>query len=150
VDVMAQDYYTSEQFIHEELLRMAAKGVEGIYDIWKTDGKINSFIIGWPAELIHDSTGVSVEGPCVKELHADKSNWSRELTEFASRIKAYALMLAEKRPKEILIIFESHHGTRSWNIPIHRSGDRDVLGRKRVEDNKHSIGLLWSSKRGTS
>jgi hypothetical protein len=145
-----KDYYTSERFIHDELLGLAAKGVEGIYEVWKTDGKINPFIIGWPSEKILDDRGIPLEDACVKELSEDRRTWSRELTAFASRIKAYALMLAERKDSQILIIFESHHGTRSWTIPVHKSGDREVLGNKNVVDDTHSIGLLWKPHRGVS
>lgn len=149
-----KDYYKSERFIHDELLALAAKGVEGIYEVWKTDGKINPFIIGWPAEKLLDDHGIPLEDACVKELSEDRGTWSKELTAFASRIKAYALMLAERKDgqkdSQIVVIFESTHGTRSWTIPVHKSGDREVLGRKNVVDDTHSIGLLWKPNRGTS
>ena len=150
VHMVEEDYYKSERFIHDELLKVAARGVAGIYEVWKDDGKINSFVIGWPAEKLLDDDGVPLEDACVKELPDDRTSWSRELTEFASRTKAYALMLAERKDGKILVIFESHHGTRSWTIPIYRSGDRDVLGREAVVDDTHSIGLLWKQNRGTS
>lgn len=145
-----RDYYTSERFIHDELLSVAARGVEGLYTIWKESGDIEPFIVGWPAEKILDDNGVPLEDACVKELPRDRNSWSQEMTEFARKVKAYALMLAEKKDGSLLVIFESPHGTRSWTIPIHKSGDREVLGRKVVEDDKHSIGLLWKPNRGTS
>lgn len=145
-----REYYTSELFIHDELLKVAASGVDGIYEVWKSAGSLNSFVIGWPSERLLGDDGTPLEDAVVKELPDDRSSWSQELTEFAARTKAYALMLAEKKRERILVIFESPHGTRSWTIPIHRSGDREVLGSKQVADDTHSIGLLWNRRRGTS
>jgi hypothetical protein len=142
-----RDSYNPQRFIHDELVRRADQGIKGIYNAWKDDGRVDPFIAGWPSEKLLDSDGVIIDGICMKNLPKDRSTWSEELSEFVLHTKAYALLLVEQQHDSVIAILESQHGTRSWTIPIYRSGDRDVLGEPKVEDDTRSIGLLWRSNR---
>jgi hypothetical protein len=135
--------YNPQRFIHDELVRRASEAIKGIYNAWRDDGRVDPFIAGWPSEKILDDNRIIIDGICMKVLPENRTTWARELREFASYIKAYALLLIEQRDSSIVAILESQHGTRSWTIPIHRSGDREVLGTPKVEDDIKHIGLLW-------
>jgi hypothetical protein len=138
------EYYRSERFIWDRLREEAARGIPGIYKTWKIARKVEPFIIGWPAEAILDDNGVPTEDTCLLSLPEDQDLWSTTLLTFAQKTKAYALLLAEQLKDEVRVVLESHHGTRSWSIPILVSGDIRTLGTAVVKDDTHRIGILWN------
>jgi hypothetical protein len=143
------EYYRSEQFIWDNLKVQAASGIPSIYASWKLAGRIKSFALAWPAETVLDDSGVPIQGTCLIELSADHGGL-KTLLHFMRKTKAYALLLTEQQEKEVLVILESHHGTRSWSIPILVSGDIRTLGQVVVKDDTHKIGLLWARQSSPS
>lgn len=141
-----REYYTSERFIWDRLKNDAQRGLSGIYSTWKTAGKIEPFLISWPAEKILDDNGVPTDDPCLRSLPSDESLWPKTIVSFAQRTKSYALLMAEQlaEKREVRVTLESHHGTRSWTIPILVSGDIRTLGDAVIQDNVHKIGILWN------
>lgn len=144
------EYYTSERFIHDELVKRAGAGILGLFEAWKCDGYIDPFVLGWPTEPVLDDKDAPVSEACILQLEEGRDSWSRDLSKFSQMIKAYALLFVEQTEDSVLAILESPHGTKSWTIPIHRSGDQEVLGSPKIEVDVRSIGLLWSAKRGTA
>lgn len=145
-----REYYKRELHIWNELLIRAASGIPGLYKAWKLKGSIESFIMSWPSESILDDNGVLLEGTVMLELPKDKAEWSSTLLAFVKRTKAYALLLTEQLENEVRVILESHHGTRSWTLPIWVSGDIKTLGSVVVKDDTHRIGILWGSQQRAS
>jgi hypothetical protein len=146
---MGLDYYTSERFIHDELARRAEKGLSGLYETWKTNRKIEPFIITWPADDKKARSGGKISGPCVLELPADnKDIWHDLMLGAIQTTSAYAILVAEQRESDVRVIFESRHGALCWTIPIVRSGDVDVLKRPVVSTDGEHIGLLWKKDEG--
>ncbi len=140
-----REYYKSERFIWDNLRVSAAGGIPGIYKSWKLRGKIEPFIMSWPAEPVLDDNGLPIEGTCLLDLPADQGLCSTTLLAFMKKTKAYALLLTEQRADEVRVILESHHGSRSWCIPILVSGDIRTLGQPVVRDDTHRIGILWGT-----
>jgi hypothetical protein len=140
------EYYRSERFIWDNLKTQAGGALTSLYDTWRVERRIRPFIISWPGETILDDAGLPLQGTCLLDLPDSKSKWSETMRRFAARTKAYALLLAEQHPTEVLVILESHHGTRSWSIPILVSGDIRTLGTAVIKDNVHKIGLLWKTR----
>lgn len=138
-----REYYRSERFIWDNLKAQAATGLVSLYKTWKLRSKIEPFLLSWPSETILDDNGLPLEGTCLLDLPEDQSGWPSTIAHFARRTKAYALLLTEQRPKEVRVILESHHGTRSWLIPILISGDIRLLGTAVIKDDTHKIGVLW-------
>jgi hypothetical protein len=136
-------YYTSEAFIWDDLRAKAAESLASIYDCWRRWRKVDPFLIAWPAQMVLDDECKPITGACLHELSGDPKSWKTTFRSFAEKTHAYALLFAEQREKDVRVIIESHHGTRSWTIPIYRSGDVTVLGDPLVEDNAHRIGVLW-------
>jgi hypothetical protein len=142
-----REYYKSERFIWDDLRVKVALGIPGIYKAWKIKGSIEPFVTAWPGEVILDDNNIPLEGECVLDLPSNKSSWSSTILSFVKRTKAYALLLTEQLEGEVRVILESHHGTRSWSLPIHVSGDVRVLGTAVVKDDTHRIGILWGTRR---
>lgn len=141
--MVSPGYYSSERFIQDELVRRAEEGIATLYDTWKRHRAIAPFVILWPATTIRDVRGIELEGPCLRELDQDRTQWRRQMVEAIKVTNAYALVLVQQRDDQVLVILESQHGAVSWVLPINRSGDVQVLGRaKKIEDGEH-IGLLW-------
>jgi hypothetical protein len=141
------DYIKSERFIWDSLRTTAAASIPGLYKAWKQAGKIEPFVMAWPGETILDDNGLRLEGVCMLDLPTNKSSWSSTLRHLTERTKAYALLLTEQLEGEVRVILESHHGTRSWSIPVHVSGDIKVLGTPSFKDDTHRIGILWGTRR---
>jgi len=142
-----KNYITSEQFIHDGLLRKAEAAVGTIYKIWRRERKIDPIAFAWPAETIRTDSGEPHEGMVVLELPEGKER-TIALNAFVERTKAYALLLIEQHQKEVVVIFESRNGARSWTIPIAPHGDVAILERALVQDNGLHVGLLWSPRMG--
>lgn len=141
-----QEYYRSERFIWDNLKVQAGTGIASLYKTWKIRRQVLPFVVAWPSETILDDDGLPMQGTCLLELPEDQAKWSETLRKFMRKTSAYALLLAEQKPKEVLVILESHHGTRSWSIPIMVSGDIRTLGTAVVKDDTHKIGLLWKPR----
>lgn len=136
-------YYTSERFIQDALVQRAEEGIATLYDTWKRDKRIAPFTILWPATTVKDVQGVELEGPCLRELDEDRTQWRRQMVEAIKLTNAYAMVLVQQRDDRVLVILESQHGSVNWVLPVYRSGDVFVLGQaKRSEGGEH-IGLLW-------
>ena len=142
----AAEYYRSERFIWDHIRGLAASGVPTLYATWKKAGKVEPFVLSWPAETILSDEGVPTEGTCLLSLPEDVKLWSSTIRAFAAKTKAYALLLTEQLQDEVRVTLESHHGTRSWSLPIRRSGDIRTLGPVQVKDDTHKIGLLWGDQ----
>lgn len=140
------EYYRSERFIWDNLKVQAATGIATLYETWKLRGKIEPFVLSWPAETILDDNGIPLEGSCLLELPDDQSRWNETILHFARKTKAYALLLTEQREGEVRSILESHHGTRSWSIPVQISGDIRTLGAAVTKDDTHKVGVLWRGR----
>jgi len=146
---MGLEYYTSERFIHDDLTRQAEAGLQGLYDYWKKERRIDPFVVTWPSEAVTDDKGISVTDACSLELPKDDRNrWNKLMLEAIQRTKAYGILFVEQRDKDVRAIFETKHGSRCWTIPIIRNGDVFTLKKAEVTDNRENLGLLWRHKVG--
>lgn len=141
------EYYRSEKFIWDNLKVGAAGALVSLYNTWRTERRIRPFAISWPGETILDDSGLPLRGSCLLELPEDKAKWPETIKRFVLRTKAYALLLTEQNKREVLVILESRHGTRSWSIPIQVSGDIRALGTAVIKDDHHKIGILWKPRK---
>lgn len=144
------DYYTSETFIWDELIRRAEAGIRGLYNTWKRAKRIDPFVLVWPASTVTDMNGIELEGVVVRELTPDPASWTKLTLETIKLTNAYALLRVHQQDHKVKAILESQHGARCWTLPITRHGDVNVLGRASFEDNKEYVGLLWKPHNQTS
>jgi len=141
------DYIVSERFIHDDLLQRAQAAVNHVYEIWKNEGKIDPSLLTWPAEPIPGDDGKKIDGVCCLSLPAQEPERPSAIRKMVERTKAYALLLVEQLEEEVRVILETPLGTRCWHLPIHRSGDVNILGGSTFTDNQENVGLLWSPRR---
>lgn len=144
------EYIASERFIHDELVRRAEAGLPNIVQAWKLNGKIQPFMISWPAEHIMADDGRIITDVVLCDLPTNKSEWRKEIAGLIERTVPYALLLCEQRDEEIVMIFESQHGTKSWRWPIKKHGQARVLGDRTCQVDTESIGILWRAKTAES
>ena len=148
---MPSEYITSERFIHDELIRRAERSVNHIPNLWRKLGKIPPTALSWPAAAVKTDDGEEVDGVISMELPIEESDRSHALRELVKRTKPYGLLLIEQHGKhEVRALFETHHGSRSWSLPIRRHGDVNVLGTPIVKEDTESIGILWRPRSGQS
>jgi hypothetical protein len=149
--LMSLDYYVSERFIHDDLVQRAQATVELLYSLWKKrNGKIDPLLLTWPAEPVKDDSGQMLDGVCGMELPTSPGEKNEAIRKLVQRTKAYALFLADRTEDHIKCILETPHGTRSWTIPIRKSGNDEVLGEARVADDKECLGLIWRPVKGVA
>lgn len=143
-----REYLTSERFIHENIIQQAEKILARYRDHWKRGNlrKGQGLFFTWPAEAVKDDEQRDIEGTCAMYLPELRSAWIDAMRHMVVRTKAYALFLLEPREDEVKAILESHHGTRTWTIPILLHGDVHVLGAAEKQDDHENIGLLWQKK----
>lgn len=147
---MGLEYYTSERFIHDDLVRSVEAGLPSIRASWKKKQRIEPFFMAWPSEVIQCDDGRLVDGVFLLELPSEKSRWSRLMRESISKTKAYAIALVEQTKVEVLVTFESRHGTKSWHFPIKDFGGTKVLLEPSTKTDTDSIGLLWRAQQNPS
>ncbi len=115
-------------------------------DTWRDQGRIDPFMIAWPAEDLLDDNGQLVTDNVVMPLEGNRAEWPLQMHRLVQRTKPYGLLLVEQRDKEVVIIFESMHGSVSWHYPIIKTGNR-FLGQLKKKEDTESIGILWRAKR---
>lgn len=145
---MGLGYYTSERFIHDDLVRLAEAGLKGVYQRWGKEQRIDPFVVTWPAEPVPDDSGQLVSDLCVLELPEDREKWNPLMLEAIRRTKAYGVLLVEQRKEDIRAILETRHGSRCWTVPIVRNGDVFTLKKPEVTSDRESLGFLWQRKVG--
>lgn len=136
-------YITSELFIHDELARRAKLVVDAIPTLWRRDGRIVPSIFIWPSDQVKTEDGSMHDGLIVATLPQDATERGDLIRQSISDTKPYAILIVESTRNSITAVFETHHGTRAWVIPIHEHGDARVLGDVSTTDNKISLGILW-------
>lgn len=143
----AARYFSSGRFVHDELVSRCKKFVETAQKIWRK-GEDPSFVIAWPTEPLKGEDGEMIEDEVLAEF--PKENVQERLRKLVDVTKAYGLLVIEKTPNALIIIFESHQGTHSWVSPVERHGDVTVLGKTVEENNVRHHGLLWSPSQGSA
>jgi len=143
-------YIASERFIHDNLVKLAEAGLQGIYKEWRKSKKIDSFFVTWPAEPVFADNGAAIEDLCIVELPSDKSKWRETMVSAMQRTRAYGILLVEQRENDVKALFETKHGARCWTIPIIRSGDVLTLKKPDVTTDREHIGLLWRQQPSVS
>jgi hypothetical protein len=137
------EYYTSERFIHDNLIRDAEAGLHVITDWWKKKGRIPPFLITWPEDTVVCEDGARIEDKFFMDLPEDSTDWKDLIRKATEKTKAYALLFASQRENEVRVIFESRHGTKSWHFPISKHGPDAVLGEPSDQTDKCFVGLMW-------
>jgi hypothetical protein len=139
-------YIASERFMHDNFARQVEDGLPAIHDSWREKRHVDPFIVGWPSEHLQADDGSVITHNVYRDLPEDRSKWKEALADFVHRTKPYALMLGERRADEVVVIFESKHGTKSWHYAIEKRGPDEILLDPVVKVDEVSIGLLWSPR----
>jgi hypothetical protein len=144
-----ENYIRSEQFIHDDLVKRAEDIVKTVRELWRTQRKIEPYVVTWPSEDIKADDGAVVTHAvlCPIPVEFDASRRMQALQQIVERTKAYGLLFVEQREHAISILFETHRGARSWSIPLAWHGDVQVPGQTEAKNNGECVGLLWRKER---
>lgn len=112
---------------------------------WRKRRKIDSYAAVWPREPVIDDAGQEITQSilCPISSTLDAAQRLKLLQQLVERAKAYGLVVVEQRENAIHILLETHHGSRSWRIPLTWHGDVQVPGQVEKRDNEECVGLLW-------
>lgn len=140
-----ENYIRSERFIHDDLLKKAEDIVVTVRDLWRTQRKVEPYVVAWPGENIRADDGEIITHAvlCPIPMEFDRARRMQALQQVVERTKAYGLLFVEQKENSILVLFETRHGARSWCIPLTWHGDIQVPGQAEVKNNGECVGLLW-------
>lgn len=138
-------YFTSERFIHDDLVQRCSWIVEDLPAFYVMEsGKVDSYIVSWPAVAFRNDEGKRTDNPVYLTLPTDRTKWAELTRDLVSRTKAFALFMVDVTRTEVACVFESHLGTRAWTFQVQRRGDIKTLSGPISEVNKKKVGLLWA------
>lgn len=137
------DYYTSERFIHDGIVRTAREAIPTLYESWKRLKRIRPFVLVWPAEEIV-WRGTPTERAVAFDAPKDPSQMDAFLREVQKKTAAYAILLWEQKEQAVVGVLESRHGSVSWHIPIRDHGNVKALGRPEEKVDVDHLGLKWT------
>lgn len=136
------EYFTSERFIHDDIVEAARAGIPTLYNTWKKQQSIRPFILSWPTQKIIWQ-GEETERVVAFDAPREAEKLHRFLEEVQKKTMAYALLLWEQKEQAIVGVLESRHGGVSWHIPIQDHGNIAVLGQPEERVNVDRLGLYW-------
>lgn len=144
-----REYIISEKFIWDDLLDRAAHAITVLKRMWKKKHKLPSMILSWPASAVKDDKGKTIDD-VISLTVPDNITLSKAIRDMVVRTKPYALLVCDTRQQDVVKVFlESHHGARTWTIPVKRHGDVRVLEEESYKDNGECLGVLWRKTVGS-
>lgn len=145
-------YITSERFIHDNLRGKAGVLVQHVLDGWRQHQQAYCGAIAWPTEPFVADDGATIEHEVFMPMRSGMAGEERvaALERLVKKTKAYGVAVSWREGNTLHVLFESHHGSRAWTIPLMPHGDVLVPGETQVQDDVEHLGLLWSPHRGTS
>lgn len=136
-------YITSERFIHDDLVEQAELGLGTLKDVLKKHGRVDPYVLSWPQENLEDKEGKTVNHVVACALPEDTADWAAVLLRVVQRTKPYGLLLVEQKKDEVVALFETQHGARSWHYPLIQKSSSWVLGEPSTTADAECIGILW-------
>jgi hypothetical protein len=129
--------------LHDAIAKKAALGLKSIYATWKRHKKLTPFVLVWPTSDLNFKECLPTESEVVVDLPEDSAAWTPILLKLFEDTDPFAVLLAQQKGGEILLVLESEYGTSSWHIPIRRHGPDRVLGQPSEKADEDCLGLLW-------
>lgn len=136
------EYFTSERFIHDDIVEAARAGIPTLYDTWKRRRGIRPFVLSWPSQKIV-WRGEETERVVAFDAPRGAEKLRAFLEEVQKKTMAYALLLWEQKEQAVVGVLESRHGSVSWRIPIQSHGNVVVLGQHEEKVDADRLGLRW-------
>jgi hypothetical protein len=132
--------------IWAELIVKTQATADKVREIWAKQRTMKNVLVGWVSEPIKDRRGDVITDSIVMDL-PDGPVDQKLVATFAKKIRAYAILLVERKEREIRLTLESPQGCRVWTLPLVRHGDIWALG-KTVVDTKptETLGILLKKK----
>lgn len=135
----------SDQAIHERLLLRCGELLEDLRRGWRESSPEENVAMTWVGEEITDDQGRPINDRVLFVLPEKREEWTAALAQLVERTEAFGLLIVERSPERLQVLFESPRGTRLWRLKKERHGDATVLSRPAVFDNVETTGLLWNT-----
>ena len=133
------------RLLHDAIAKKAALGLKSLYAIWRRDKKISPFIIAWPLLELDFKNCLPTDSEVVVDLPENKGTWPAILGRILKDTDPFAVLLAQQKEKEVILVLESEYGSSSWHIPIRKHGADLVLGQPSAKTDTDVLGLLWKA-----
>lgn len=131
--------------LHNAVAEKATLGMKALYQLWRRNKKIGPFIIAWPLPNLDFKGCLPTNSEVVLDLPENKDEWPGILSSFIERTEPFALLLAQQKEKEVVLVLESEFGSSSWHLPITKHGPDLTLGQPSMKTDTDCIGLLWKA-----
>jgi hypothetical protein len=131
--------------VHDAVAKKAALGLNAIYKIWRERKKLTPFIVAWPLRDLDFKSCMPTDSEVTLDLPLDKKDWPACIAQLMKDDVPFALLLAQQKEKEIVLVLESEYGSTSWHIPISKHGPDLSLGQPSMKIDTDSVGLLWKA-----
>lgn len=136
-----QEYFANERFIHDELVRRAARIVEALPRRVKEDGEVKDQVFIWPSKPITLADGEEHDGVLLGGLDPDQ-----DLAQLGREYHAYGILVVRQRGSEVKSTLETPHGTRTWTQKLNLRGDIRVLSFPIAQDDVDALGAVARSR----
>lgn len=143
MDQALREYFISELWIHDDLVKQAERSLVSIEESWRLEGHVDPFLISWPANDVYANDGSKVKGPVLYSLEKSPAARRRQILEAIEQTGPYGLLMCEELKTELCVLFETQHGAVSWHFPIEPRGSHRVMGKVTRRRNRDHIGILW-------
>lgn len=130
--------------VHDAIAKKAALGLNAVYAIWKKYKRLRPFIVAWPLQALDFSNKcLPTNTEVTLDLPPKAAAWPAALAQFLKDNEPFAVLLAQQKKEEIVLVLESEYGSSSWHIPIRKHGPDRVLGQPSAKTDADCLGLLW-------
>jgi hypothetical protein len=133
------------KLLHEAIAKKAALGLNQIYATWRKNKKMNAFVVAWPLDTLSFKNTWPTNNEVVLDLPDNQKTWGPIIQRVIETTGPFAVLLAQQKEDEILLVLESAHGSSSWHIPIHKHAHEHVLGQPSTKTDVDAVGLLWKA-----
>jgi hypothetical protein len=131
--------------LHDAIAKKAALGLKSIYKIWRRDKGLSPFIISWPLDDLDFEHCLPTNNEVVVDLPKDMESWPTIVGKLMEDTRPFAVLLAQQKKDEVVLVLESEYGSSSWHIPISKHGVDLVLGDVASKEDVDRLGFLWEA-----
>lgn len=131
--------------LHDAIAKKAALGLKAIYTIWRRDKRLDPFVVVWPLPELDFRACLPTNCEVTLDLPKDRKAWTAVLTKLVDGTEPAAVLVAQQKEEEVLLVLESEYGTTSWHIPIQKHGPDVTLGQPSTKTDADCLGLLWKA-----
>ena len=133
-----------EKLVLESVLRQVRRMLPELEKWFAAEQRIPDFLITWPSQPVVGDDGSIIDNLCLMPFleTASEEVKKKAIKNAALKTKAYAVLVCRSLKEKMWLVFETEHGTHSWDIPIVRSGDVRLLSKAVEHEGRDKLNVL--------